>query len=764
MIIRLLVLAPALLAAAAVPADEWRSRIKSTLSVPDPLPGLAAQSHGRFDADRDVVVERVSYATQYGMRVPAILYLPKTPSGRIPALIIVNGHGGDKYSWYAQYSGILYARAGAAVLTYDPAGEGERNSERRSGTRAHDKVEDPPELARRLGGLMITDVMQAVSYLAQRPEVDPTRIAAAGYSMGSFVLGLAGAVDTRLRAVVLVGGGNLDGPGGYWDNSKPMCQGIPYRSLSFLGDRPAALYALHADRGPTLIFNGREDTTVAIPGHGEDHLRHVYRRAAALRESEAGMFEFGFTEKAGHRPWFVTKPVARWLDKVLDLPNWTVDQIQAMPETLIGDWARTNSVPIDKLYATQHREGGTRALGTGIPGLTHDQLTAIPLDQWQRTYAKYVHEGWVRNSRESILAAEGKPVVTTKDGPTYISLLPPGPGNPRNTEGAFLPLKDGRLMYVYTKFTGGGGDHDAAILAARHSADGGRTWTASDRQLVGREGTMNAMSVSLIRLADGRIAMFYLRKNSITDCRPIVRYSVDEGESWSEPQDVIPEAGYYVLNNDRVVQLKSGRIVLPLAYHANRPDVYDYRSNVLFYFSDDNGRTWRRNKQTIECPDPESRAGLQEPGIVELKDGRLFMFSRTRLGSQYVAWSSDQGETWTPAQPSDLKSPLSPASIKRIPSTGDLLVVWNDHSQVPEATRTSGLRTPFTAAISKDEGKTWIMRRNIYDDPQGWYCYTAVEFVGDRVLLGLNAGGGSLATLSRTQIVHFPVQWLYDSR
>ena len=56
------------------------------------------------------------------------------------------------------------------------------------------------------------------------------------------------------------------------------------------------------------------------------------------------------------------------------------------------------------------------------------------------------------------------------------------------------------------------------------------------------------------------------------------------------------------------------------------------------------------------------------------------------------------------------------------------------------------------------------MLRNLYDDPQGWYCYTAVEFVGDRVLLGLNAGGGSLATLSRTQIVHFPVQWLYESR
>ena len=57
---------------------------------------------------------------------------------------------------------------------------------------------------------MMTDVMQAVSYLAQRPEVDPSRIAAVGYSMGSFVLGLTGAVESRLMACVLVGGGKLD--------------------------------------------------------------------------------------------------------------------------------------------------------------------------------------------------------------------------------------------------------------------------------------------------------------------------------------------------------------------------------------------------------------------------------------------------------------------------------------------------------------------------------------------------------------------------
>src|SRR6185312_736501 len=94
------------------------------------------------------------------------------------------------------YSGMLFAKAGAVVVTYDPIGEGERNIGRKSRAGAHDKWVDPPaglprtDWGQRLAGLMQVDVMQAVSYLAARPEVDPSRIATVGYSMGSFVTGI----------------------------------------------------------------------------------------------------------------------------------------------------------------------------------------------------------------------------------------------------------------------------------------------------------------------------------------------------------------------------------------------------------------------------------------------------------------------------------------------------------------------------------------------------------------------------------------------
>ena len=212
-----LALAPASSASSArkEKTPDPRREIKATLFVPDPLPALQTETYGTFEAAPGVVAERVSYATAYGLRVPAIVYRPaRKPAGRMPGFIAVNGHGGDKFTWYAWYAGILYARAGAVVVTYDPIGEGERNLERKDGSRQHDRIVDPPEMGRRLGGLMITDVMQAVSYLAGRQDVDAKRIAAAGYSMGSFVLGLACAVETRLNSCVLTGGGNLDGPGG----------------------------------------------------------------------------------------------------------------------------------------------------------------------------------------------------------------------------------------------------------------------------------------------------------------------------------------------------------------------------------------------------------------------------------------------------------------------------------------------------------------------------------------------------------------------
>ncbi|MBI3465818.1 MAG: exo-alpha-sialidase [Planctomycetes bacterium] len=342
--------------------------------------------------------------------------------------------------------------------------------------------------------------------------------------------------------------------------------------------------------------------------------------------------------------------------------------------------------------------------------------------------------------------------------------LVPAEGNPRNSEGDFIQLKDGRLMFVYTHFLGGGSDHDRARLAARYSSDDGATWTAQDQVILENEGDWNVMSVSLLRLAGGEIAMFYLRKNSLSDCRPYLRISTDEAQTWSEPRLCISdEVGYYVLNNDRAVQLQKGRLVLPVALH-NRPGdpQPDWAGRIMCYLSDDLGRSWRRSQTTMTASDAAGkRVTVQEPGVIELRGGRLMMYCRSNAGSQYVSFSSDGGDTWSPLGPSKIISPLSPASIKRIPQTGDLLLAWNNHENVDELHR--GKRTPLAVAISRDEGQTWERAKTLEDDPDGWYCYTAIEFAGDHVLLGHCAGIRTKGMgLGVTQITRFDLQWLYD--
>jgi sialidase-1 len=338
-------------------------------------------------------------------------------------------------------------------------------------------------------------------------------------------------------------------------------------------------------------------------------------------------------------------------------------------------------------------------------------------------------------------------------------LLPPAKNNPRNSEAAMIDLADGRIMLVYSRFTGGRGDHAKANLSARFSSDGGATWTRDDIQITsGEEGGMNTMSPSLLRMRDGAIGLFYLRKNSLTDCRVFLRVSRDEAKTWGEARVCTEPVGYYVMNNDRVVRLASGRILLPVALHATpaKPKFERHAQIACFYSDDDDGKTWQRS---ATVPGGAAHA-LEEPGVVELKDGRVMLWVRTDAGRQFVSHSSDGGVTWGAFEPSHIPSPRSPASIKRIPSTGDLLLAWNNTPDFSGPTH--GKRTPFNVAISRDDGAMWTNIKTLEEDPDGWYCYTAIHFSGEHVVLSHCADNLKQGkALSTTQITRFPVKWMY---
>ncbi len=300
---------------------------------------------------------------------------------------------------------------------------------------------------------------------------------------------------------------------------------------------------------------------------------------------------------------------------------------------------------------------------------------------------------------------------------------------PRMGEGDLVELSDGRLLLAYTEFYGGAADGSSARIVARISEDRGLSW-GPRFVLQPNVGRLNVMSVSIERLDSGGLALLYLVKNSESDCRAYFRTSRDEGRTWSGHVCATPERGYHVVNNDRLVQLGDGRLVVPACSYPE--GVHEKPNWSTIFYSDDEGKTWRRSESTVAVE--ESRSGMQEPGVVELKDGSLLMFMRCDLGYIYQSRSLDGGLTWSNAVPTVLRSPVSPCTLKRIPSTGDLLVIWNNREGHPEGEPFSR-RTPLTAAVSEDGGRAWGRIRDIESDHARTYCYTSATFVGSRCFL-----------------------------
>ncbi len=330
--------------------------------------------------------------------------------------------------------------------------------------------------------------------------------------------------------------------------------------------------------------------------------------------------------------------------------------------------------------------------------------------------------------------------------------------HPRSTEGSFATLKSGRIIFCYSQFTGGGADYSPSAIAEIDSDDRGATWSAP-RVVVPTGRYQNVMSASLLRLASGRLARFYVvKRTKWLDCHPVMTTSGDEGATWSEPRPVTDAPGYFVLNNDRVIQTSSGRLIVPLAFHRSRGEAddissWDTHGIAIWCYSDDEGATWKESPTWWGLPVP-GVSGLQEPGLVELADGSLYSWTRTSVGTAYSFRSRDNGLTWSAPQPTGLTSPNSPASIKRLPHSGTLMVVYNDHSgRFPFPPKR---RAPLVLAYSTDGGATWKNHQLIESDLSGWYCYTAIHFTDDAVLLAYCAGNDRIGKLSRLRIRRVP--------
>lgn len=344
--------------------------------------------------------------------------------------------------------------------------------------------------------------------------------------------------------------------------------------------------------------------------------------------------------------------------------------------------------------------------------------------------------------------------------------IPRSAGNPRNSEGAFLPLADGSILFAYSRYTGNDDEDDAncdiAAITIRndHFSEPVLIATAAEH------GVRNIMSVSLLRMQNGDIGLFYLVKNPTDGTSSyVLRRSADEGKSFCEPVQCLPDCypGYYIVNNDRVLQTSDGRLLIPAAFHhvgkrADGTPRPDYHGESCFFCSEDDGRTFHAMGQMLSMPHP-SETGLQEPGVIELPGGTLYAYFRTDRMCQYESVSINGGRQWFTAQPSAFTAPESPMKIARNPYSGLYYAVWNPAPLYngrdfdPKGCWITAGRTPLVIARSEN-GVDFSEPVPIETDPSHGYCYPAILFLSEKEMLLSYCSGGAQdgKCLNRTTI------------
>jgi sialidase-1 len=298
----------------------------------------------------------------------------------------------------------------------------------------------------------------------------------------------------------------------------------------------------------------------------------------------------------------------------------------------------------------------------------------------------------------------------------------------RKGEGDVIELDDGRLLLVYMEFSGAGSDFATTRLVSQQSADGGKTWTHHRVVTETLAGDINVYSPNLIRAKDGGILLVFMRKHQTNPLTSTIFTwkSLDEGLNFSPVSQVT--GGYLGLCNSVIKRLKSNRLLLPISVISRQGSAAHGESySGMVLISDDDAATWYQSIGSVELP----MRGVMEPHVQQTTSGKVLMVMRSQMGSLFLSESHDEGINWSLPQTSGLRTPESCPELTLIPSTGDLVMIWNNSPYNPAFRSHFGKRSPLTAAISNDEGSTWKNCRDIEDDPSRAYSNPGCRFTRD---------------------------------
>lgn len=212
--------------------------------------------------------------------VRGILLLPKNVHGKIPAVLYNHYHGGEyahgkdevfKKNWVNEEGvGESLVKNGYAVMAIDAYAFGERSGEGVNGSSEKGKDEELSWTkinlwkGRTFWGMIVRDDQLALDYLTSRSEIDASRIATMGMSMGGFRSWWLGALDSRIK--VTVAAASIVRNQAILTDGSVKSHGIYYYLPNFLQyfDTESVI-ALIAPR-PFLALSGTQDRLAPLNG------------------------------------------------------------------------------------------------------------------------------------------------------------------------------------------------------------------------------------------------------------------------------------------------------------------------------------------------------------------------------------------------------------------------------------------------------------------------------------------------------------------
>jgi dienelactone hydrolase len=344
--------------------DSWRpvarARFRELLLGPGgaatPVPSV--QHKLEFDG---LAIEHLQWQLPYGPPTEALLMKPAGARGKLPAVVGLHDHGGNKYFGVRKitrmskdphplmikhqehyYSGRAWAnelaRSGYVVLVHDTFTFGSRRMRladvpaniRNKMVEANPEADDEIQrynqfaaahehvIAKSLfsagmtwPGVFVFDDQRAVDYLVSRPDVDATRIGCAGLSGGGLRTVMLTGADERIRCSCCVG--MMSTWRDYLLNKSVnhtwMCYvpGLP-RDL----DYPEVLGL--AAPNPVLVLNNRQDQLFTMPEmeRADRILTEVYKKAGASDRYKASFYDGPHKFDAG-----MQKEAFAWFDRWL---------------------------------------------------------------------------------------------------------------------------------------------------------------------------------------------------------------------------------------------------------------------------------------------------------------------------------------------------------------------------------------------------------------------------------------------------------------